>query len=57
MAEQEDPELPSPHTHTKTATVYRATLTENNLKTSRTAFLQQGYKERTTQSLVQGKKK
>lgn len=52
MAEWKNPELTSLHTHTKTATIYRATLTENNLKTSRTAFLQQGCKERTAQSLV-----
>ena len=50
MTEQEDSEFTHPHTHTpthiKTAAIYRATLSEKNLKTSKIAFLQQGYKER-----------
>ena len=35
MVEQEDPELSSSHNHTKITTIYRATLSENDLKTSR----------------------
>ena len=35
MVEEEDPELTSFHGHTQTVTLYRATIYENNLKTSR----------------------
>ena len=37
MAEKEDAELTSSYEHIKTTTTYRATLTENDLKTSRTS--------------------
>ena len=40
MAEQEDPELISSHGHTKITTIYRATISENDLKTSRKDLLQ-----------------
>ena len=42
MAEQKDPELTSTHEHEhiKTTTTNRATVAENNLKTSRMALLQ-----------------
>ena len=40
MVEQEDSVLNSLHRRTKTTTVYRTTMSENNLKTSRTDFLQ-----------------
>ena len=35
-----NPELTSPHKHIKATTTYTATLTENNMKTSRKALLQ-----------------
>ena len=40
MAEQEDPKLTSSHGHTKNTTIYRATIDENDLKTSRKGLLQ-----------------
>ena len=40
MVEQEDPELTSSHGYTKTTATYRITLSEDDLKTSRTALLQ-----------------
>lgn len=40
MAEEEDPELTPCNGHTNTASTYRVTLTENNLKTSRIALPQ-----------------
>lgn len=44
MAEQEDPELTSPHGHTKLATIYGTTIDENNWKMSRKDFPHQRYK-------------
>lgn len=38
--EYEDPELTSSHEHTKVATTWTATPSENDLKTSRTALSQ-----------------
>ena len=38
MVEEEDPELTSFHGHTQIVTLYRATIYENNLKTSRKDF-------------------
>ena len=38
--EQEDPELTSSHRHTNITTTYRATISENDLKTSRNDFSQ-----------------
>lgn len=35
MVEQEDPELTSPHWHTKFPTIYRTTVDNNDLKTIR----------------------
>lgn len=58
LVEQEDPEitttLPSytHHEHIKTTASYRATLTENSLKTTEMLSFNQGYKERATWSLV-----
>ena len=40
MVEEEDPEFTSFHGHTQTVTLYRATIYENNLKTSRKDFPQ-----------------
>ena len=40
MGEYEDPELTSTYGHTKIITIYRATIYENNLKTSKKDFLQ-----------------
>ena len=40
MVEQEDPELTSSHRHTKITTIYRASINENDLKTSRKDFSQ-----------------
>ena len=40
MAEQEDPELFFSHGYVNMTTVYRATVYENNLKTSREYFPQ-----------------
>ena len=38
MAEQEDPELTSSHGYTKITTTYRATVYENDLKTTSKDF-------------------
>ena len=35
MMEQEEPELTSSHRHTKITTIYRATIDENDMKTTR----------------------
>ena len=40
MAEQEDLELTFSHGHTKTTTTYKTTISEDDLKTSRTDSLQ-----------------
>ena len=40
MMEEKDLELISLHRHTKTITIYKATIDENDLKTSRKDFLQ-----------------
>ena len=40
MAEQEDPERTSSHSHTKITTIYAATIDEKDLKTSREDLLQ-----------------
>ena len=40
MVENEGPKLISAHKNTKITTIYRATIDENNLKTSRKDFLQ-----------------
>ena len=40
MVEKEDPELTSTHEYTKIKITYRATIYENDLKMSRTVFLQ-----------------
>ena len=40
MMEKEDPEITSSQGHTKITTTYRATIYENNLKTSRKDFPQ-----------------
>ena len=58
LVEEEDPEIHTPlpsHTHhelIKTTATHRATLTENSLKTTEMLSFNQGYKERTTWSLV-----
>lgn len=39
MAQQEDPQLTSSHGHTKMTTIYKAAITENELKTSRKDLL------------------
>lgn len=39
MVEEKDPELTSPNKHNETTTAYRATLVENDQKTSRIALL------------------
>lgn len=38
MVKQEDPELTSSHEHTKAAATYKATPSENDLKTSKTTL-------------------
>ena len=38
--EKEDPELTSSHRYTKITAIYRTTIDENNLKTSRKSFPQ-----------------
>ena len=48
MAEWEVPELISSHRHTKTATTYRETINENDLKTCGTDFPNKRYKGWTT---------
>lgn len=40
MTEKEVPELMSSHRHTQTTATYETTLSEDKLKTSRTALLQ-----------------
>lgn len=40
MLEQEDPEVPSSHRHTKTTIKCRTTISKNDLKNSKTDFLQ-----------------
>ena len=46
MVEEEDPELTSFHGHTQIVTLYRATVYENNLKTSRKDFPQLSKKKK-----------
>ena len=56
MAEWEVPEFTSSHRNTKTATTYRVTIHENDLKTCRKDFPNKRYKEQTTTRKIGGAK-